>query len=57
MDKFKKIIYSINKTLGCLWFGIAIGYTSIGELTTALVLLFIVSILFMVGYFTEKWSE
>jgi hypothetical protein len=56
MNKFKKLIYSINKTLGCIWFGMAISYTYIGKLTTALVLLFIVSILFMVGYFAEKWS-
>lgn len=57
MESFKKIIYEINKTIGCLWFGMAISYTVMEKYNVALVLLFVVSILFMTGYFTEKGSR
>lgn len=57
MKNFKDVIYFINRTFGCLGFGMAIGSTITGNFIRALVLLFIVSTLFIVGYFTEKWSN
>lgn len=57
MKIFKKVIYSINKTFGCCFFGMATSKMLMKNYEAATYMLFIVAILFMVGYFTEKWSS
>lgn len=58
MKTFKNIMEVINVTFGNLFFG-----TSMAELffekdyRTASYMMFIVAILFVVGYYAEKWIE
>lgn len=58
MKIFKQIIYNVNKTFGCLFFGMATSKLFfIKDYKTASYMMFIVAILFIAGYFTEKWSK
>ena len=57
MEIFKEVIGIINHTIGTLCFGYAIADLFTGDYKTASWMLFIVSILFVVGYFTERWSK
>ena len=57
MKIFKEVIGVINRTISTFCFGYAIADLFTGDYKTASWMLFIVSILFMVGYFTERWSN
>ena len=52
--KFRDGLELINVTVGMCLFGFAIPEMLLGEYKSAATLLFIVSILFVVGYFTER---
>ena len=58
MGNFKEIIGIIVRTIGS--FGLGFGASRMffnGDYKTALWVLFVTSILFMVGYFVERWSN
>ena len=57
MEIFKEIIGIINRTLATYGFGFGLAQLLNGEYKIAAWALFIVSILFMVGFFTERWSR
>lgn len=57
MKTFKEVISIINRHIGCFGFGWAIADLFTGDYKNAAWVLFVVSILFMVGYFTERWSN
>ena len=57
MKVFKEIIGIINRTIGMFCFGWAIPDIFMGDYKVAAWLLFVVSILFIVGYLTERWSN
>ena len=57
MKKFKEIIGVINRTVGSFLFGYATYDLFTGDYQNAAWPLFIVSILFMVGYFAERCSK
>ena len=57
MEIFKRMMYNCNKTLTMMFFGMAITNTFLKNYILAIVLLFIVSIMFIVGYFAETWSD
>ena len=54
---FKEFIGIINRTIGCFCFGFAIPKLFIGDYRIASWNLLVVSILFIVGYYTERWSK
>ncbi len=56
MEVFKEIIGFINRTIGTFCFGFAIPKLFKGDYDIAAWMLFAVSILYIVGYFTERWS-
>ena len=57
MKIFKKIMYVVNRTLATYCFGFSIAQLLNGRYQLAAWFLFGVSILFMIGYFTEVWSN
>ena len=57
MKKFKRVLYTINRSLGCMIFGATFGSILNGYLKTALVLSLITTVMFGVGYFTEYESK
>jgi len=57
MKIFKEIIAFINRTIVAFGFGVAVVRLSVGDYKIASWLLFGISILFMVGFFTERWSK
>ena len=57
MTILKKIMYVMNRTIATCSFGFAISQLLNGRYQLAAWFLFGVSILFMIGYFTEVWSE
>lgn len=57
MRIFKEIMASINRVISLFGFGFAIGDLFTGDYKRAAWVLFVVSILFMVGYFAERWSD
>lgn len=56
MKIFKEVIYSVNRFFGLFLFGNAITQAILKNYKTSTCLLLIVAILFVVGYFAEKWS-
>lgn len=56
MKIFKKIIGIVNRTIATCSFGFSIPQLLNGRYQLAAWFLFGVSVLFMIGYFTEKWS-
>ena len=57
MKIFKEVISMINHYIGCFGFGWAIADLGQGDYKSAAWVLFVVSILFIVGYFAERWSK
>lgn len=57
MEVFKKIMYVINRTIATYCFGFSVAQLLNGRYQLAAWFLFGVSILFMIGYFTEVWSN
>lgn len=57
MKIFKEVIGVINRTIGTFCFGFASMRVFVGDYKIASWILFVVSILFIVGYFTERWSD
>lgn len=57
MDTFKEIMGVVNITLSSVLFGAGIVRVFTGDYRAAAYLLLAVSILFIVGYFAERWSE
>lgn len=57
MDTFKEIMGVVNITLSSALFGAGIVRVFTGDYRAAAYLLLAVSILFIVGYFAERWSE
>lgn len=57
MKIFKEVIGVINRTVSTFCLGYASYDLFTGDYKTASWMLFITSILFMVGYFTERWSK
>lgn len=57
MKKFKRVIYYINRTFGLFLFGGSFAQIILKNYQVATYILLIVSSLFVVGYFIEKWSE
>ena len=55
MEDFKKVIGIINRTVGAFCFGFSIPQLFQGNYNVAAWILFAVSILFIVGYFVERW--
>ena len=56
MKVFKEVIGVINRTIGTFCFGFGMSQLFIGKHDIAAWILFAVSILFIVGYFVERWS-
>ena len=54
---FKETMGVINRTFGSFGFGFGISHILNGNYKIASFALLIVSILFIVGYFTERWSD
>lgn len=54
---FKETMGVINRTFGSFGFGFGISQILNGNYKIASFALLIVSILFIVGYFTERWSD
>ena len=54
---FKEVISIINRTIGTFCFGFAMRDLFTGKYKNAAWILFVVSVLFMVGYFAEQWSK
>ena len=57
MKTFKEIIGVLNRSISTFGFGIGIVGLFDGEYELASWSLFCVSILYMVGYFAERWSK
>lgn len=57
MKTFKKVIYVTNRTIGVYGFGFGVAQLLNGRYQLAAWFLFGVSILFMIGYFTEVFSK
>lgn len=57
MKIFKEIIGILNRSISTFGFGVGIAGLLDGEYELASWTLFGVSILFMVGYFAERWSK
>lgn len=57
MKIFKDIMCQVNTTFTAAIFGSAIFRTFIGDYKTATILLYIVAVLFIVGYFVERFSK
>ena len=57
MKIFKDAMSVANVTFGAALFGNAIGQTFLGNFKTATILLFVVSSLFIVSYFAERFSK
>lgn len=57
MEIFKEIIGIINRTICTFGLGFGASRMFNGDYKTASWVLFVVSILFMVGYFVERWSH
>lgn len=57
MKIFKEIIGILNRSISIFGFGVGIAGLFDGEYELASWVLFCVSILFMVGYFAERWSK
>ena len=57
MKIFREIICIINRTIGLFCFGFATNRIFIGDYKVASWLLFAISILFMISYFTERLSN
>lgn len=55
--KFKDIMAIVNRTVATFSFGFGIVRLFIGDYELAAWSLFGVSILYMVGYFAERWSN
>jgi hypothetical protein len=55
MNVFRKIINGVNRTLGACAFGHGAARMFCGQYEIAAYCLFAVSILFIVGYYTERW--
>lgn len=56
MKVFKAVMYVVNRTIATCSFGYSIAQLLNGRYQLAAWFLFGVSVLFMIGYFTEKWS-
>ena len=54
---FKEAICIINRTIGVFFFGFAMRDLFSGKYKNAAWILFVVSALFIVGYFAERWSK
>ena len=57
MKSFKKIISLVIRTFGAFLFGLGVARMIGGDYKTATYVLFFVSVLFITGYFTERWSN
>lgn len=57
MKRFNNIMQSVNTTFGAALLGNAIAQTMKGNYKESTILLFVVSGLFVVGYFTERLSK
>lgn len=57
MEDFKFTMGVINITFGSALFGAGFSQMLQGNFKIATYILFIVSILYMVGYFAERWSK
>lgn len=57
MKKFKEIVYTINRTITPLCFGISISQLLNGNYKLASWFLFAITILLMISYFTEVCSK
>lgn len=57
MKIFKEIMAVLCRPFGTFGFGWAVGDLFAGDYKGAAWVLFVVSILFIVGYFTERWSK
>lgn len=57
MKIFKNALCTINTTFGAVLLGHAIGSTIIGDYKVSTILLFIVTGLFTVSYFVERFSK
>lgn len=57
MNAFKKTMEIMNRTFGAFGFGFGASNLFRGNYKVAAFSLLIVSILFMVGYFAERWSD
>ena len=55
MKVFKEIIGIIVRTFGTFFFGLGVERMICGDYKTATYLLFVASVLFTTGYFTERW--
>jgi hypothetical protein len=53
MKKLNKILYTMNSSIGCMMFGIAIGFMLNGYLKAALAMSLITSVIFGISYFLE----
>ena len=57
MENFKETIGIINKMITTFCFGLALPSLFTGDYQIAAWILFGTSIMFAVGYFTERWSN
>lgn len=57
MKIFKDVMCIINATLGSALFGNAVGQTFSENYKAATILLLIATVLFIVGYFVERFSK
>ncbi len=57
MNKFRDILNAINITLGAGFFGAGATRLFVGDYKTAAWSLFIVAILFIIGYFVERFND
>lgn len=57
MKIFKDVMCIVNATLGSALFGNAIGQAFSENYKTATILLLIAAMLFIVGYFVERFSK
>lgn len=57
MKKFEKIMRSINRTICPFSFGFATYDLFTKDYKSAAWVLFVVAIIFMVGYFAERWTN
>ena len=57
MKKFKRVLYTINRSLGCMMFGATFGSILNGYLKVALAISIINSLFFGVSYFLECDSK
>lgn len=57
MKIFKEVIFILFRPFGVCWLGLATSNLFAEDYKTAAWMLFVVSIIFGVGYFTERWSK